>query len=234
MNPAFLRSPGGNYLEGRTIATRFDWKKTISDISQRPGHMDDAWRYWSSDGMGLLELLEWCEDLHMEPVLGASMRGYSLSAERVAPGADLEPYVKDAIDEIEYVTGGAGTTWGARRANDGHPAPFKLEYVEVGNEDQFDRQTGSYDGRFRAILRCHQGEVSQAECDRHHPGDTRTPDVIDEHYVTAARKTRWHLTPTITTPARAPARRFSWANGPRECPGAPTPNMAAPWATRPG
>ena len=54
MHPAFLRFPGGNYLEGNTIATRFDWKKTLGDVAQRPGHMDDAWRYWSSDGMGLL------------------------------------------------------------------------------------------------------------------------------------------------------------------------------------
>jgi len=132
--------------------------------------MNDAWRYWSSDGMGLVEFLEWCEDLHMQPVL-AVYAGYSLAGERVAAGKDLEPFVQDAIDEIEYVTGAAGTTWGARRAKDGHPAPFKLEYVEVGNEDQFDRQTGSYEGRFCAILRCDQGEVSQAECGDHGPGE---------------------------------------------------------------
>jgi alpha-N-arabinofuranosidase len=128
MKPAFLRFPGGNYLEGNAIETRFDWKKTIGDISERPGHMDDAWRYWSSDGMGLLEYLNWCEDLHIEPVL-AVYAGYSLRQVRVAPGPDLEPYVKDALDEIEYVTGSAGTTWGARRAKDGHAAPFKLQYV---------------------------------------------------------------------------------------------------------
>ena len=105
MKPAFLRFPGGNYLEGGTIATRFDWKKTIDDISQRPGHMDDAWRYWSSDGMGLLEFLEWCEDLRMEPLV-AVYAGYSMNRQglqRVAPGHDLEPYVQDALDEIEYV-----------------------------------------------------------------------------------------------------------------------------------
>jgi len=130
--PAFLRFPGGNYLEGNTIETRFDWKKTIGDIAQRPGHMNDAWRYWSSDGMGLLEFLEWCEDLHMQPVLGL-YAGYSLRQQRVKPGADLEPYVKDALDEIEYVTGGPDTVWGARRAKDGHRAPFPLEYVEIGS-----------------------------------------------------------------------------------------------------
>ena len=110
--------------------------------------MDDAWRYWSSDGMGLLEFLEWCEDLHMEPVLGV-YAGYSLrGGARFKPGPDLEPYVQEALDEIEYVTGGPNTTWGARRAKDGHPAPFHLQYVEIGNEDGGDRETGSYEGRF--------------------------------------------------------------------------------------
>ena len=77
MKPAFLRFPGGNYLEGNTLETRFDWKKTIGDLAQRPGHFDDAWWYWSSDGMGLQEFLDWCDDLKMEPVL-AVYAGYSL------------------------------------------------------------------------------------------------------------------------------------------------------------
>ena len=182
MKPAFLRFPGGNYLEGNTIATRFDWKKTVGDISQRPGHMDDAWRYWSSDGMGLLEFLEWCEDLHMQPVL-AVYGGYSLRGERVAPGPTLQPYVQDALDEIEYVTGAAGTVWGARRAKDGHPAPFPLNYVEVGNEDNFDRQAGSYEGRFTQFFDAIKAKypllkvISSASVTT-----ARALDVVDEHY----------------------------------------------------
>jgi alpha-L-arabinofuranosidase len=120
MKPAFLRFPGGNYLEGNTIATRFEWKKTIGDTARRPGHLDNAWHYWSSDGMGLLEFLEWYEDLHMQPLL-AVYAGYSLRGERVAPGPDLEPYVAEALDEIEYVTGPVTSARGARRAKDGHP-----------------------------------------------------------------------------------------------------------------
>jgi alpha-N-arabinofuranosidase len=176
-----LRFPGGNYLEGNTIATRFNWKQTIGDIAQRPGHMNDAWRYWSSDGMGLLEFLNWCEDLHMEPVL-AVYAGYSLRQERVAAGPDLEPYVKDALDEIEYVNGDAKTTWGARRAKDGHPAPFKLQYVEVGNEDQFDRQPGSYDTRFAQFFDAIRAKYPQLKVIATAATPSRTPDVIDEHY----------------------------------------------------
>jgi alpha-N-arabinofuranosidase len=96
--------------------------------------------------MGLLEFLEWCEDLKMQPVL-AVYAGYSLQQQHVKPGPDLEPYVQDALDEIEYVTGDASTKWGAERAKDGHPAPFALNYVEIGNEDFFDRSK-SYDGRY--------------------------------------------------------------------------------------
>jgi hypothetical protein len=110
-----------------------------------PGHMS-PWRYFSDDGLGLLEYLKWCEDLHMQPVL-AVYAGYSLDGEYVSPGADLAPYVQDALNEIQYVTGGTNTTWGAQRAADGHPKPFPLRYVEIGNEDFFDG-SGSYNGRF--------------------------------------------------------------------------------------
>jgi alpha-N-arabinofuranosidase len=147
MHPSFLRLPGGNYLEGNTFATRFNWKETIHDISIRPGHQDDAWGYWSSDGLGLLEYLEWCEDLHMEPVL-AIYAGYSMRAGGITNGPALAPCVQDGLDEIEYVTGDTNTTWGWQRAADGHPAPFPLHYVELGNEDNLGTAPRTYDGRF--------------------------------------------------------------------------------------
>ena len=142
-HPSFLRFPGGNFLEGNGVANRFDWKKTIGDISQRPGH-PGTWNYRASDGLGLLEFLDWCEDLKMEPLL-AVFAGLALGNGEVAAGPDLEPYVQDALDEIEYVTGDVNTKWGAQRAKDGHPAPFALTYVEIGNEDW----RGDYNGRFK-------------------------------------------------------------------------------------
>ena len=69
MKPAFLRFPGGNYLEGNAFNQRFNWKETIGPVEQRPGH-PSPWGYWSTDGFGLLEFAEWCEDLEMEPLLG--------------------------------------------------------------------------------------------------------------------------------------------------------------------
>jgi len=189
MKPGFLRFPGGNYLEGSTIATRFPWKESLGDLKVRPGHQG-CWGYRSSDGLGLLEFLEWAEDLKAEPVL-AVYAGFSLppDRERVQPGSDLVPYVNDALDEIEYVTGDTSTKWGARRAADGHPAAFKLEYVEIGNEDWFD-DSGSYDARFAQFYDAIKAKYPQLKCistvGNEQPESrrvhSRRPDALDEHY----------------------------------------------------
>ncbi|MGC4044650.1 MAG: alpha-L-arabinofuranosidase C-terminal domain-containing protein [Armatimonas sp.] len=187
MKPAFLRFPGGNYLEGNTIAERFDWKKTIGPISERPGHQG-PWGYRSTDGMGLMEFLLWCEDMGAEPLLGV-YAGYSLRGDYVKPGTDLEPYVQEALEEIEYVIGPTSSKWGAQRAKDGHPKPFPLRYVEVGNEDWFDR-SGSYDARFAqfydAIKRVYPQLKVISTVGNEQPTSkrvkSRRPDALDEHY----------------------------------------------------
>jgi alpha-N-arabinofuranosidase len=185
MHPAFLRLPGGNYLEGDHINERFDWKKTIGPLVDRPGHRS-PWKYRSTDGMGLLEYLEWCEDLHMQPVL-AVYAGYSLQQEVVKPGADLEPYVQDALDEIEYVTGDVSTKWGAERAKDGHPAPFALKYVEIGNEDEFDH-SHSYDGRYAQFYDAFKKKYPALQLIATMPVKARTPDVVDDHFYRRAQQ----------------------------------------------
>jgi alpha-N-arabinofuranosidase len=189
MQPKFMRLPGGNYVEGDHISERFDWKETIgpqnNPWTDRPTHMS-PWHYRSSDGMGLLEFLEWCEDLKMEPVL-AVYAGYSLQQEHVDPGPALEPYVQDALDEIEYVTGGADSKWGAERIKDGHPAPFPLHYVEVGNEDQFDH-SHSYDGRFAQFFHAIKQRYPNLQVIATTPVKGVTPDVLDEHFYMSARE----------------------------------------------
>ncbi len=187
MKPKFLRFPGGNYLEGDQIADRFEWKKTIGPLSDRPGHMA-PWGYRSTDGLGLHEFLLWCEDMNAEPLL-AVYAGYSLKGAHVNPGPDLEPHVQDALDEIEYVIGSATSTWGSLRAKAGHPAPFKLTYVEVGNEDWFDK-SGSYDQRFAQFNTAIKTRYPQLKVIStvgfEQPEGVRVhsvkPDVLDEHY----------------------------------------------------
>ncbi len=150
MRPAFLRFPGGNYVEGLNFENRFNWKEMIGPWEDRPGHMS-PWGYRSSDGLGLLEFLEWCEELNMEPVLGVYAGLHLNGGHDVITGEALKPFIQEALDEIEYITGDASTEWGSRRARDGHPAPFKLTYVEIGNEDFLNNGAASYrgpEGRF--------------------------------------------------------------------------------------
>lgn len=221
MHPQFLRFPGGNYLEGDGIEDRFQWKKTLGPFVDRPTH-PSPWGYQSSDGMGLLEFLEWCEDLHMNPVL-AVYAGYSLKGEHVEPGAALDPYVQDALDELEYVTGGADTKWGAERVKDGHPAPFKLTYVEIGNEDMFDR-SGSYEGRYAQFYKAIKAKYPDLQLIATMPLKQMKPDVQDDHYYVRATQ-NFHDANHYDSVDRNGPKIFvgEWAT--RE--GSPTPDFGA-------
>jgi alpha-N-arabinofuranosidase len=182
MHPKFLRMPGGNYLEGDRLADWYNWKQTIGPNVDRPGHQA-PWTYWSDDHFGLLEFLEWTEDMKVEPLL-AVYAGYALQHDRIKPGKDLEPFVQSALDEVEYLTGDASTRWGAERAKDGHPAPFALHYIEIGNEDFFDT-SGSYDARFAQFAEALHSKYPQYKLIATTPVKVRAglePDLIDDHY----------------------------------------------------
>jgi alpha-L-arabinofuranosidase len=184
-----FRIPGGNYLEGNTPATRFAWKNTIGPMEDRPGHQNTAWGYWSTDGFGINEYLQLAEDIGAQPLL-AVYAGYTLNGQHV-PEDQYEPVITDALDEIEYAIGDTSTTWGARRAADGHPAPYDLRYVEVGNEDWFDG-SGSYAFRFSRMFQAIKAKYPQLKvisttggyqggaATSTSPGTT--PDLFDDHY----------------------------------------------------
>ena len=235
MKPKFLRFPGGNYLEGNAFNQRFNWKETIGPVEQRPGH-PSPWGYWSTDGLGLLEFAQWCEDLDMEPLLGV-FAGYCLGRGGViAAGPKLEPYVQEALEEIEYLIGDANTKWGAQRAKDGHPKPFKLTYVEVGNEDWFDRsgpdRNGTYDGRFAQFYDAikkkypHLKVISSTGYEQ--PQNlwvkSRTPDLVDEHYYRGLEEMMAQSLKYDTYSRTNQSKIFcgEWATRV----GSPTPNMA--------
>jgi alpha-L-arabinofuranosidase len=177
MKPTFLRLPGGNYLD----PGHYEWKKSIGPLDQRTGHLG-AWDYRSSDGLGLLEFLNWCDDLKVEPVLCVS------DGRPWLPGdGDVTPLVQDALDEIEYCTGEAkDSKWAAERAAGGHPQPIALQYVEIGNEDFFDKLE-VYNSRFAKFYDAIRAKYPHLKIIATR-GDvtSRKPDVIDEHYYRSA------------------------------------------------
>lgn len=175
MKPAFLRFPGGNYVD----PGHYQWKITLGPISQRTGH-PGAWGYRSSDGLGLLEFFLWCEDLKMEPVLAVTDgRGW------LPRTGDVAPLVQDALDEIEYATGSVGSKWGAKRAADGHPAPFPLRFIEVGNEDFFD-PLPVYEARFAKFYDAIRAKYPALQIIATRGIKDRRPDIVDDHYYRSA------------------------------------------------
>ncbi|HWA88290.1 MAG TPA: alpha-L-arabinofuranosidase C-terminal domain-containing protein [Opitutus sp.] len=179
MHPKFIRLPGGNYAEGGRFADRFAWKTMIGPADERPGHMG-CWGYRSSDGFGLPEYLLWCKQLGAEPVL-ALFAGYVLDGDYAKPGSpEMALYTQEALDEIEYVMGPADSEWGGRRASDGFAEPFPLHYVEIGNEDFFDR-SGSYEGRFAEMAKAIRAKYPQLKIIATTPVKSFKPDLVDDH-----------------------------------------------------
>jgi len=144
MKPSFLRFPGGCIVEGRTLDERFQWKKTIGPVEDRE-LIVNRWNtefnhrltpdYFQSFGLGFFEYFQLAEDLAAEPlpILNCGMACQFNTAE-VVPLDQLEPYIQDALDLIEFANGSAETTWGKKRAAMGHPTPFNMKYLGVGNE----------------------------------------------------------------------------------------------------
>lgn len=148
LKPSFMRWPGGCIVEGIVLENRVKWKETLGDPMTRRGEYD-LWGYRSTWGMGYHEILQFCEDLGMDCMFvgncGLSCIGWGGS---YVKGDDVEPYYQDIKDAIEYAIGDpASNEWAARRAAAGHPAPFPLKYVEIGNENF----TARYDANFKYI-----------------------------------------------------------------------------------
>ena len=144
LKPGFVRFPGGCIVEGRTLANRYQWKNTIGEPAERrliPNRWSDEVKgrpapdYFQSFGLGFLEYFELCEDIGAEPlpVLNCGMACQFNSGE-VAPIEQLSPYIQDALDLIEFSNGSVNSEWGGKRAALGHPSPFKLKLLGVGNE----------------------------------------------------------------------------------------------------
>ncbi|MCJ1322698.1 hypothetical protein MMC15_008047 [Xylographa vitiligo] len=158
LKPTFLRFPGGNNIEGNSISDRWIWNNTIGDESEtgvwferieQLNYADLGQGYYNTNGLGLLEFLQWTEDMSLEPLLaiysGLSLDIFGYPGGTSYPENRMGDVVQYALDELEYCMGNTSTYWGARRASDGHPEPFQINYIELGNEDWF---SGTYPYRF--------------------------------------------------------------------------------------
>lgn len=147
-SPSFLRFPGGNNIEGLSIPQRWIWNQTIGPVVERPGRQGD-WFYPNTDALGLDEFMWWCNDMNMTAML-AVWAGKSYGS--IVSGDQLQPYVDDIMNELEYLLGSANsTTWGRKRAQNGRVEPYDLKYVEIGNEDYLTGGCPTYPERFMQI-----------------------------------------------------------------------------------
>ena len=134
LKPSFIRFPGGAIVGGLNLDNRIQWKNSIGDIAQRKGTMN-LWGYWTSNGLGFHEYLQFCEDIGAD-ALWVCNPGFSdnYRHSEVAKPEDVHLYVEEAMDALEYALGPVDSKWGAMRAANGHPETFSLKYIEIGNE----------------------------------------------------------------------------------------------------
>lgn len=147
LHPGVFRFPGGCIVEGADLDSRYQWKNTIGPVENRPIN-ENRWQYvmknrfspdyYQSYGLGFFEYFQLSEDIGAEPlpVLNVGMVCQFQNKEESAhvPVDELQPYIQDCLDLIEFANGDTTTTWGHKRAEMGHPAPFNLKYIAVGNE----------------------------------------------------------------------------------------------------
>ena len=174
LKPSFVRFPGGCWVEGDTMRFAYRWKETIGDISERRTQYN-IWNYHATHGLGFHEYLQMCEDLGAEPLFVINC---GMSHRENVPMSQMQEFVQDALDAIEYCNGPADSTWGSVRARNGHPAPFGLKYMEIGNENGGRAYQERYALFYDAIKKRHPAMTLIANV----PTTNRPADVVDEHY----------------------------------------------------
>lgn len=157
IKPKFIRFPGGCLVHGDGLGNMYRWKNTIGPIEQRL-EQKNIWGYHQSVGLGYFEYFQFCEDIGAKPlpVLPAAVSCQNSggtwriggTGQKALPMDDMSGYIQEVLDLIEWANGPATSTWGSKRAAAGHPAPFNLQYVGIGNEDKI---TPAFEERFRMI-----------------------------------------------------------------------------------
>ncbi len=213
LNPGLFRFPGGCIVEGTDLETRYDWKKSIGPVENRPLN-ENRWHYtfahrlfpdyFQSYGMGFYELFLLSEDLGAEPLpvvnAGLACQYQNEDESSHVPVDELQEYIQDALDLIEFANGDPTTPWGKVRAEMGHPEPFNMKYIGIGNE-QWGPEYPARLVKFVEAIRAEYPEIKivgssgpQAEGEQFEylwPEMKRLKvDLVDEHYY---RPPEWFL-----------------------------------------
>jgi alpha-L-arabinofuranosidase len=201
LKPGFMRFPGGCIVEGSQLDRRYQWKNTIGPVEERT-LMVNRWNYefihrptpdyFQSFGLGFFEFFQLCEDIGSEPlpILNCGMACQFNSGE-LCPLDQLEPFIQDALDLVEFANGPADSPWGAKRAAMGHPEPFHLKMMGVGNEQWGPQYIERY-ARFAKALKAKNPEIMLISASGPSPDDDRFKflwsklrelhaDIVDEH-----------------------------------------------------
>ena len=154
LRPRFVRFPGGCVAHGDGLDNMYRWKDTVGPVEQRKAQ-PNIWRYHQSYGLGYFEYFQFCEDIGALPlpvvpagVCCQNSNGRPGRGQEGLPMGEMPEYVQEVLDLIEWANGPATSTWGAKRAQAGHPEPFNLKYLGVGNEDHI---TPVFEQRFEMI-----------------------------------------------------------------------------------
>ncbi|OIW03236.1 hypothetical protein TanjilG_08398 [Lupinus angustifolius] len=184
MKPRFIRFPGGCFVEGERLRNAFRWKASVGPWEERPGHFGDVWMYWTDDGLGYYEFLQLAEDLNALPIWVFN-NGISHTDEVVTSA--ILPFVQEALDGLEFARGDPTSKWGSLRAAMGHPEPFDLRYVAVGNEDCTKKNyRGNYLKFYGAIKQAYPDIQIISNCDASSQPLDHPADMYDYHIYTGA------------------------------------------------
>jgi alpha-L-arabinofuranosidase len=188
IHPSFLRFPGGCWVEGDDFEHMNHWKNSVGNIDTRTS-LWNIWGYNATNGLGFHEYLQLAEDLGAEPLFCINA---GISHKEVVPLERMAAWVQDALDALEYANGPETSVWGSLRAKSGHPKPFNLKYMEIGNENG----QAPYAESWRLFAKAIHGKYPDLklianEWAGSHPQDP-APGIIDEHYYSTPEWFIWN------------------------------------------
>ncbi|XP_024377237.1 alpha-L-arabinofuranosidase 1 isoform X2 [Physcomitrium patens] len=184
LKPGFLRFPGGCYVEGARLVNAFRWRDSVGPYENRPGHYGDVWYYWSDDGFGYFEGLQLAEDLGAAPIW---VFNNGISHEQSVSTDVIGPWVQDVLEGIEFARGPVSSKYGAMRASMGHPDPFPLHHVAIGNEDCYKPYyKENYMEFYKAIKLLYPDIQVISNCDGSGAALDHPADLYDYHIYTNA------------------------------------------------